>query len=322
MSSGDTPADGDTPAEFGEVNLNDHGVRAYLVKMPEFLAAEFDYDRREPGEAVGRLRIPAVGSMAAVQPSAAENAPTEEDVERPEIFVDQPIDAANTNPRRFRLAFPEQPSDMMVMSWKPSGNDPSVRVDGRVEYQCDARPPFDAAYRNINRRRVEDAAQKFRETVHMDEGERIDAQNKSVRLTALVETTSQKEGRQKQKLKKREHMDHDGPEWREGVKKLVFRMFESKLHYTADELANLVDEPVPRLRTVLNEICMYNKSGPFSGKYEVRDEYKTQAQRDLKEQEKEEKRLADIEDIKRRREERAQHERELKEPALKRTRLN
>lgn len=312
---------GDAPAEFGEVNLNDHGVRTYLVKMPDFLAAEFDAANRAPGSAVGRLRMPE-GAMASVQPSTAENAVTEEEVERPEIFVDAPIDPSNSYPRNFRLSFPKNPKDMLLMSWKPEGDDPNMRVDGRVEYQCDARPPFDQAYRDINRRRVENATQKFRETVHMDEGERIEAQNKSIRLTALVETTSQKEGRQKQKLKKREHMDHEGAEWREGVKKLVFRMFESKLHYTADELAQLVDEPVPRLRTILNEICMYNKSGPFSGKYEVRDEYKTQAQRDLKEQETEEKRLADIEDIKRRREERALHEREMKEPALKRTRLN
>jgi hypothetical protein len=165
-------------------------------------------------------------------------------------------------------------------------------------------------------------AEDNRETVHMDEGERIAAQNKSVRVTALAETAAQKEERHKKKEKARKHLDVPGEEYREAVKTAVFRAFEAKLHYGAEELSKVVDEPMPTLRRVLNEICMYNKAGPFSGKYELREEFKTVAQREQKRREVEDHRSAEIDDVKRRREERAVNEREKSEPALKKTRFN
>ncbi len=305
---------------FGEVNLDDRDVKAYLVKLPEFLFHEFEGGSRENGSVVGRLRIPNSEAMAPVIPSV--DGDGDASVERPKLLIDNPVNSQDENPRQYTLFFPDQPADIVLMSWKPSGPDPDMRIQGRVRHQCDARPPLNDAYRSINRRRVEDAAQKFRETVYMDEGERIAAQNRSVRLTALAETTQQKEERQKRKQKNRQHLDVPDAVWKKVVKTALFRAFENQLHYTAEELAKDIDEPLLRLRPVLNEICTYNKSGPFSQKYELKDEYKTVAQRQQKERELEDYRLSLIDDVKRRREERAQNERERSEPALKRSRLN
>jgi transcription initiation factor TFIIF subunit beta len=305
------------PPEYGEVDLARHGIRSYLVKMPDFLLEEFENDSRPVGSIVGRLRIPEPDSMA---PNA--NPEEREDETAPRIYVDNPVDPNNLNPREFKLSFPDEPADIVLMSWKPKGDDPSMRVEGRIAYQCDARPPLNAAYRNINRRRVADEEDKYRETVHMDEGERIRAQNKAVRVTALAETVTQKEERTKKSLKARKHLDVPGEEYKVAIKTAVFRAFEGRLHYGAEELSKDIDEPLQTLRRVLNEVCMYNKAGPFSGKYELRDEFKTVAQREQKKQELEDHRLATIEDVKRRREERAQNEREKAEPAMKKTRFN
>lgn len=307
---------------FGEVDLNKHGVSAYLVKIPEFIFKELEDAREGPDseKTIGRLRVPCPESL---EPAPVAEEDGDSDITRippARVFVDRLTKSQTDNPREFELMFPDNPTDIFLYSWKPQGDDPDVRAEGRVLYQCDMRPPLNDSYRNINRRRVEDAAQKSRETVYMDEGERIAAQNKSIRVTAMIETTSQREERQKKKETARRHLDVPDDQWREAAKVAIFRAFETKLHYSADHLARDIDEPVSRLRPVINELCFYNKSGPFSGKYELKDEFKTVAQRQQKERELEDHRIATIEDIKRRREERAQNERERSEPTLKRTR--
>jgi transcription initiation factor TFIIF subunit beta len=321
------------PQPFGEVNLDRHGVRAYLVKMPEFLMAEFETKRPAlpAGAAVGRLRIPDVGSMApastpppsastAAAPAGAAADEEQQQQQRARIILDNPVDPDQDNPREFELHFPNDPADIVLLTWKPHGEDPDMRVEGRVKYQCVVRPKLDDSYRRVNRQRVEDASQTLRETVHMDEGERIDAQNRAMRVTAMAESTAQREERQKKKDASRRHLALPDEQWREAAKTAIFRAFEAKLHYSADQLARDIDEPVSRLRSVMNEVCFYNKSGPFSGKYELKDEFKTVAQRQLKEQEMQDHRIATIEDVKRRREERATNERERSEPASKKYR--
>jgi transcription initiation factor TFIIF subunit beta len=312
------------PRPFGEVDLSNHGVRAYLVKMPEFLMEEFEADRPPlpAGAAIGRLRIPDVNSMAPLQRKfvSLDAAEDEEEHPRAQIILDNPVDPSKDNPREFELHFPNDAADIVLMTWKPQGEDPDMRIEGRVKYQCVGRPKLDDSYRRVNRQRVEDATQILRETVHMDEGERIDAQNRALRVTAMAESTVQREERQRKKDASRRHLAMPDEQWREAAKTAIFRAFETKLHYSADQLARDIDEPLPRLRTVINEVCSYNKSGPFSGKYELKDEFKTVAQRHLKEQEMEDHRLATIEDVKRRREERATNEREKMEPASKKYR--
>lgn len=309
---------GDGPPEYGEVNLAAHGVRSYMVKMPEFLAEEFENDERPSGSVVGRLRIPGPDSMA---PNPNPDDEGADDSNAPRIFVDNPVNTKREKPREFTLSFPDTPADIVLMSWKSQGDDPDMRVEGRIAYQCDARFPMDETYRQINRRRLAAAIDSFRPTAHMDEGGRIDAENKAVRVTALAETKKEKEERNKKAQKARKHLDVPGEEYREAIKTAVFRAFEGRLHYGAEELAKDIDEPLQTLRRTLNEICTYNHAGPFSGKYELKDEFKTVAQREQKLQEVEEARLATIEDVKRRREERAQNEREKAEPALKRSRF-
>jgi transcription initiation factor TFIIF subunit beta len=321
--------DGDgSPPPFGEVDLTEHGVRAYLIKMPEFLITEFEAERPE-GVPLGRLRIPGPNALAPFPPTE-DGEPHSSPAERARLFIDvpaAPVDevdvpaSTNERQRQYDLHFPDEPADIVLFSYKPAGDDPDVRVCGRVKYQCDARPVMTEQYRNINRRRVEDAAQLNRETVHMDESERIAAMNRANRVTAVAESVTSKVARQKKKDASRSHLGDQSNEWREAARTVVFRAFEARLHYTADELARQCDEPLQRLRPTINELCIYNKSGPFNGKYELKDEYKTVAQREQKEQELEDSRIATIQDIKRRREENEQNKRELNGPVVKRTKF-
>jgi hypothetical protein len=216
------------PRPFGEVNLERHGVRAYLVKMPEFLMEEFETQRPAlpAGAALGRLRIPDVNSMAPVRTAPSESAataasgdPDDDNHPRARIILDNPIAPAEDNPREFELHFPNDPADIVLLTWKPQGEDPDMRVEGRVKYQCVIRPKLDDSYRRINRQRVEEASQILRETVHMDEGERIDAQNRAMRVTAMAESTAQREERQKKKDASRRHLALPDEQWREALQR-------------------------------------------------------------------------------------------------------
>lgn len=305
---------------FGEVDLERQGTRAYLVKMPAFLLKEFESRPGKPGEsAIGRLRIPDMDSLKPTPMSAMQDGEVEQEP-RAQIMIDHPVDPKAENPRKYELHFPDEEAELYLMSWKPKGDDPSMRVEGRVVHQCDARPQLDDSYRRINKKRGEDAAQSGRETVFMDEGERIDAQNRAIRVTAEGESATVREERQKKKESSRRHLGVPDAEWKEAIKVALFRRFESKLHYSADELSRDLDEPVSRLRPIINEICVYNKSAPFAGKYELKDEFKTLAQRQQKERELEDHHMAMMEDVKRRREERAQNDRDRQEPSLKKPR--
>eukprot|EP00173_Palmaria_palmata_P005154 Plantae.Rhodophyta-Palmaria_palmata.ctg8535.p1 GENE.Plantae.Rhodophyta-Palmaria_palmata.ctg8535~~Plantae.Rhodophyta-Palmaria_palmata.ctg8535.p1 ORF type:complete len:157 (+),score=54.35 Plantae.Rhodophyta-Palmaria_palmata.ctg8535:275-745(+) len=156
----------------------------------------------------------------------------------------------------------------------------------------------------------------------MDEGERRVALNKSRRVTDNTDTAAQKEAKYNKKVNARRHLDMPGEEYKLIVKKALFTAFEKTLCYSAEELSKAVDEPISKLRPIMNEILTYNKSGPFNGKYELKDEYKTTQQREQKVQELEDHRLAEIEDVKRRREEAKQNELDRAEPALKKSRFN
>jgi transcription initiation factor TFIIF subunit beta len=325
MAAPSLPEEDEGMPPFGEVDLTEHGVRSYLVKMPEFLICEFEAER-PAGVPLGRLRVPDTSALAPI-PRTEEGERSDAAVELAQIFVDSPAAGSKAGmdsgegQSQYELHFPDESADIVLFSYNPSGDDPDVCVRGRVRYQCDARPIMTERYRKINRRRVEDAAQQNRETVHMDEGERIAAQNRSMRVTAVAGSVVSKVARLRKKDAARSHLDDQSNEWREAARTVVFRAFESRLHYTAEELAQQCDEPLQRLRSIMNELCVYNKSGPFNGKYELKDEYKTVAQREQKEQELEDSRIAMLEDVKRRREEKSQNELELKGPQIKRPKL-
>lgn len=315
--------DDDEPPEFSEVNLANHVTRAYLVKLPDFLFEEFEHPARSSGDVVGRLRLPTPGAMD--PPVDLENpgvGSIADPATAPRIFIDHPANASLDTPRDYALSFAGEDADIVLMSWQAQGADPAMRVDGRVVRQCQARPPLNAAYRNISRRRVAKVLDAARPTVHMDEGERRVALNKSRRVTDNTDTAAQKEAKYNKKVNARRHLDMPGEEYKLIVKKALFTAFEKTLCYSAEELSKAVDEPISKLRPIMNEILTYNKSGPFNGKYELKDEYKTTQQREQKVQELEDHRIAEIEDVKRRREEAKQNESDRAEPALKKSRFN
>lgn len=285
----------DTSTPIGYVDAENAKTQVYLVKMPNFLYEKFSKPVAEGAAqpVLGRLRIPAGAA------TGAEGEPA------PQLF----IDGAN-GPEAYNLRFNDNSPQIFVFSEAPKDAEPGLRVEGSVSYQCSAQPRMDARYRGVQRMRTQSAATKTRTTQFIDDDARRLADNNALQPNALVETTKQREDRKRSKEASRRHLDVPDAEWRELAKVAIFKAFELKPHYAAEQLAKDVEEPLSRLRSVINELCVYNKSGPFSGRYELKDEFKTAEQRAEKLRHVEEHRLKQLENARRRRDERAEQERQ------------
>lgn len=304
----------DTSVPIGDTNLTHKDVSIYLVKMPHFLAECFESkDPSKQNEVVARLRIPRFDSS----PGASKNSTAR-------IFLDK-VPTGNHGKSReagvngvdteisteFALDILKDGEDprMMVFSCNRTDDDVDMRMEGKVSFQCTARPKMDRAYRSLNKRRTLSSMQRTREMLRMDDSARKAVDREAIQPLSMTETAKQREERKQKKEDARRHLDVPDEKWREIARVAVFKAFEIQSHYSAEEIARVVEEPVSRLRSVITEVCAYNKSGPFAGRYELKDEFKTVSQRRQKERDLENYRLEQIEIAKKRREERADRER-------------
>lgn len=309
---------------IGDTNIANKDVQIYLVKMPKLLCSQFE--NPENG-IIGRLRIPQ-------QPPASQTTKHETAVSNPsqplsknlnpKIFLDKlPPHKPNTPTvmSEYDLEIQNSKASMLVFSSASEDAQPAMRLEGSVMHQCLAKPKFDATYRRVNKTRCSVANTTTRELLRMEDSDRKAAERAALKPMSMTETFKQREERKRQKEDARRHLDVPDKEWREYTRVAVFKAFEIQAHYSADQLARDVGEPTARLRSIIAEVCTYNKSGPFAGKYELKDEFKTVSQRQQKERDLEEHRLAQVELIKRRREERTEREKD-QLPSLKKPRMN
>ena len=294
---------------IGETDLSNKNVHVYLVKMPDFLAEEFA-DPRNRNQVIGRLRIP--------DPNDPRTS-TDPSIAQPRIFLDKVSDAdlpnQGTGSVEFNLNIQRKNPNIMVFSSNRKEQKDNVRIEGNVSVLCQARPKMDATYRAITRRRSKLANQPKHGILRMEDSERNAADRIALRPISMAETAKQREEKKKAKEDSRRHLDVPDEKWRESARASVFQAFEIKSHYSADELAQAIGEKTSRIRPIIGEVCSYNKSGPFSGKYELKDEFKTVSQRQQKERELEDYRLQQVEMARKRREKSAQDKDE--QPAKK-----
>lgn len=286
----------DTSEAVGFANVEASNTQMYLVKLPEFLFHQFSRPvvAGQPPPVLGRLRL-------FPQDKQEKNGAGPTRVGK--IFVDgeQGVSA-------FNLVLNSKPA-MYVLSEEHLNDDPKLRVEGRATAQCSAQPILDEQYRELQRERTRIAETKTRTTQFMDDQARRAAENSALRPNAHVESTRQREERKRVKEMSRRHLDLPDEEYKKMVKMSIYNAFEIELHWSADKLAKQVEEPIGRVRPIINELCTYMKSGPFAGMYELKDEFKTPEQKRQKERQYEEHKQRMIENAKKRREEREEQER-------------
>lgn len=302
----------DTTALIGETDLTHKDVKIYLVKLPDMLAQQFEMAPGDEKETIGRLRIP----------SAPAN-DTSGEGQGPRIFLDA-VRATKSLPKEsivteYDVEFKEEDTKVMVFSQNRSGNNVDMRMEGKVSHHGIARPKLDAKYRSVSKRRTLMSSRKKREIIFMEESERRAVQRDEIRPMSMTITAKEREQRKKKKEDARRHLDVPNEEYKEHVRLAVFKAFGIQPHYSADELSRVTATAIQQLRPVISELCVYNKSGPFQGQYDLKDEYKTVAERQQKDRELAAYEQEQVEIVKKRREEQAEREREAQ--ASKKTKI-
>lgn len=294
------------PSELiGDVDLTNKDVQIYLVKMPDQLAQQFE----DPSNGVvGRLRI-------ADQSTATPNPENPSEKQQSKIFVDKVVSKGGPKERQvvsteYDVQLQRQNPNILIFSVNAEEKEDDARLEGFVSYQCQARPVMTDTYRKLNSARTYYMNKSSSKMLVMDSTQLKAAERVSLRPSAMMATAKEREEMRRAKENSRRHLDVPDEVWKENTRLHIFKAFEIQPYYTADELATTVGETATRIRPIIGEVCAYNKSGPSAGRYELKDEFKTVAQRQAKERELAEYQRAQAEATKKRKEERAEREKE------------
>lgn len=224
------------------------------------------------------------------------------------------------NNTKYELLLQPSSTDMAIFSGNSLDENDEMRLEGIVDAQLHARPSMTAAFRKWRNSQLNKAPTKIS---IMTETEVKRSDQVALRPNSVNESVREREERKRAKEESRRHLDIKDDVWKEHIQTDIFKAYEIQAYYSADELAETLNEPVNRLRPFISELCQYNKAGPFSQKYELKDEFKTVSQRKLKERVLEQHRQSQL-DLQKKRKEDRERERELEktEGAKKKARLN
>lgn len=259
---------------IGKVDLANKDIKVYLVKMPEYLAEQFEDPKNG---IVGRLRIPEKTPGSDTQNGEAEKGPR--------IFLDKPKPSERHNVRsrkemitEYDLEFQQGTNETLVFSSNAKGEKEDVQIEGGVLHQCHAKPKLSTAYSRLTNIRMKMSKIAPRPLIEIGRKERIAAERDALRPTAMMETYKQREERKRDRENARRHLDVPTEQWTNHTVEAIFEAFSSQPFYTADNLARDLDENVTRLRPLIQKYCQYTNSGPFAGHYHLNDHLQTKAQ--------------------------------------------
>lgn len=239
---------------IGDVNVDSANANVYLVKLPKSVYEKFTTPIAEGSvpPVLGRLRI---------------------NSKEQKLFID------GAEREIYDIKFQNIPPKITVFSHTNNELEAKLRIEGKVSHQCSAQPIMDSRLRSKVRARTKMSVTKTRTTLMMDDDTRRMADNEAMKPLAGIETAKMKEERKRKKEAKRKHLDVPDDQWREIAKRAIYTAFESSIMYTAEKLSREIDEPLSRLRPVINELCTYHKSGVFSGNYVLKSEFMSKDQR-------------------------------------------
>lgn len=231
----------------GIVDTSSANRRVWLVKVPDYLAdrlAELDEDGLDLG--VVRATANPSGGPAQVKLILASNGP------------------CGDLPLEYALQLSKCDQTMHLFCEDLAGR--ALMVEGKVEQECQLKPVLNDQYREVMRRRNEQA-NKPRRTVQV-----VDPIADNIHLGHIPHV---KEAEMLLKRKRRYE-----PETRrerlpkEEVTDILFRAFERMPHWSFKALEQHTQQPAAYLKEVLDEITTYNTRGPYKNLYELRPEYK------------------------------------------------
>jgi len=212
-------------------------------------------DGEDVGPVLGSIKItPAIPGEATNQPQFALKLDNETTSELPQEYKMKVVSRAGPA----MLAF--------------SDNAGRIASEGVVQHRLEVEPTghvaganggglsLNPAYRKISRERSQAASAKSR-TIQMMTDHKITNIRKPLGADLV--------GTKRKAETKRTAMD------KEELQALLFRKFEKQTHWSFVQLQRDTDQPSPHLKSVLGEIAVQNKRGPYRDLWELKKEFKT-----------------------------------------------
>lgn len=244
------------------------GRKIWLVKVPQFVAKEWraacekamNVDGEDVGPVLGSIKItPAIPGKSTNQPQFALKLDNETTSELPQEYKMKVVSRAGPA----MLAF--------------SGNAGRIASEGVVQHRLEVEPTglggggagasasggglsSNPAYRKISRERSQAASAKTR-TIQMMTDHKITNIRKPVGADLV--------GTKRKAETKRTAVD------KEELQALLFRKFEKQTHWAFAQLQRETDQPTPHLKSILGEIAVQNKRGPYRDLWELKKEFKS-----------------------------------------------
>ena len=280
--------DGGDGINTGIVDITNANRRVWLVRIPEYLAerlAEID-DERDPENLQADEDDFAGNSFR--KNAAEKNAGVEIGAVRVVFGTGETAGQVNVQlapngpcgdlPLEYQLQLNRCEQSMYVFAAEDgecasTGIDPyhanpnahAIAVEGRVEYECNLKPVLNDAYRQVMRRREENANRPKRTIRVLEESER--------HQIGLIPHVREQDLLARRKMRfepdlRRERLP------REEVTDILFRAFERTTHWSFKALVDHTKQPSSFLKEILNDIAIYNTRGPYKNFYELKSEYK------------------------------------------------
>lgn len=159
-------------------------------------------------------------------------------------------------------------------------------VAGTVRITAVVKPAQGSRHETLARARVAAAAARSRTALTMDEGVRRAADVVALRPVSLGETAAARDERKRRaEVNRRTVGDEPTGAWKARARAGTFAAFERQEYWSMAELADELDLPLVRVKAAVSGLVDYVKRGTNVAKYQLKDQYLTEAQRKVRQAE-------------------------------------
>ncbi|XP_076435376.1 general transcription factor IIF subunit 2-like [Babylonia areolata] len=240
--------------EAKDVDVTAAGRGVWLVKVPKYLAEK--WEKPESGSDVGKLRI----TRSKVGAGKPEVVFTSNEAilkqEGPPVAI----------PRQHKFALTGMSSQNLVVFSQQLGTD-QVSVEGKVIQRAECHPVADDSYMKLKRKQLEINNKPKREIVLLQNVVPM-YKPRSHHVSTLEDRRRVKDGEKRSRLDKEKVMD------------MLFAAFEKHQYYNVKDLVGITKQPIPYLKEILQEICVYNMKAPHKNMWELKPEFRHYKQTD------------------------------------------
>ncbi|RWR98953.1 transcription initiation factor IIF: small subunit-like protein [Dinothrombium tinctorium] len=242
-----------------ELNVENASRGVWLVKVPKYISSR--WERAPPLSEVGRLKITkGPGGKPEILFDLSDDLVAMKDAQNSSgsTSKDQPV-----IPKAHRFTISDISNQHLAVfshSEDEKGNQ-VLAVEGNVVQKGECRPMGDNKYMALKKKTIVAARQPTKQVLQLDKA--------VVNYKPIAAHKADIEFEQRRKAEgKKSREDKDK------VMDVLFAAFEKHQYYNIKDLERITKQPIPYLKEILKEICIYNAKNPHKNMWELKPEYR------------------------------------------------